>query len=249
MRGVLRRFRRRFGIAAPRLTVRTHVPWYWRALRTIVVLTVSIASALWMYEAGMRFVTHGGSGADEASAPLREKVAALEEELERLKQSNGVGDSALQIERTAQARLAKQLKTLEAENARLKEDLAFFEKLSSRDQDDDKLSVYRFKVERDGMPGEYRYWLLLTQGGSKERVFQGRLQLVVDLRQGDKDVTLVLPEDNASASPAYRISFKRFLRSEGTFRIDPEAQVRSIQLRVFEQGASQPRATQRYNLS
>lgn len=55
MRKLLRRLRQHFGIAAPRLAVSPHIAWYWRALRVIVVLSISGALALWMYDAGRRF--------------------------------------------------------------------------------------------------------------------------------------------------------------------------------------------------
>lgn len=48
----LKRLRQRFGISAPRVAIRTHVAWYWRALATVVVLSLSLALAAWIYDAG-----------------------------------------------------------------------------------------------------------------------------------------------------------------------------------------------------
>ena len=42
-------------IAAPKMAVRTHIPWYLRALFLIVVLSISLAFAAWIYDAGRRF--------------------------------------------------------------------------------------------------------------------------------------------------------------------------------------------------
>ena len=47
----MRRLRSRFGISAPKVAVRTHIPWYWRVLATIAVLSISIALAGWVYDA------------------------------------------------------------------------------------------------------------------------------------------------------------------------------------------------------
>jgi hypothetical protein len=99
------------------------------------------------------------------------------------------------------------------------------------------------------MPGEYRYRVLVTLGGPKDREFSGRLQLVVDMHLGGRDVTLVVPPDEKSDDANYRVRFKRFYRAEGSFRVDPKARVRSVQVRLFEQGAAQPRATESYTLS
>jgi hypothetical protein len=44
----LRRLRGRFGISAPRVAIRTHLPWYWRALAIVVLSGVSLALAGWI---------------------------------------------------------------------------------------------------------------------------------------------------------------------------------------------------------
>lgn len=247
LRKPLRSLRRRFGIAAPRMTVRTHVAWYWRALGVVAALSVSLALAMWMYDAGRRFAGFDVVETQGELETLRARNAALDAEATRLRSVANASESTLKIERTAQAKLAQQVKALESENARLKEDIAFFETVSARDRTEDRVSVYRFKVENDVMPGEYRYRLLVMQGG-KDREFQGRLQLVVDMQRDGKDVIVTIPDEKSEVRD-YRISFKRFFRAEGSFRVDPSAKVRSVQVRVLEQGVSQPRATQSFSLS
>jgi len=242
-----RTLRHRWGIAAPRMTVRTHVAWYWRALAGVALLSVSLTLALWMYDAGRQFAGFDAAATSEELATLNGRIAQLEQEAKELRSTVATGESRLQIERTAQAQLVKQLKGLEAENARLREDVSFFESLAAG-RAEDKVAVTRFKVESDAVPGEYRYRLLVTQGG-KDREFQGRLQFVVMMRQGGRDVTLVLPDERAQDTAAYRVQFRRFFRVEGSFKVDPAATVRMVQVRVFEQGVVQPRATQNFSLT
>ena len=248
MRFSFRALRRRWGIAAPKLAVIPHVAWYWRLAAIVAVLTLSLVLAMWMYDAGRRIGGFDATTAEGELATLRNRVSALEDELKRLRAVNASADSRLQIEKTAQAQLVTQLKAVEAENGRLREDVSFFEGLAARGIIDDKLAVSRFKVEHDAMPGEYRYRVLVTQGGPKEREFNGRLQFVVNMQLGGRDVAVVIPEDKADEA-AYRLNFKRFFRAEGSFRVDPKATVRSVQVRVIESGATQPRATQSYTLS
>ena len=71
-------------------------------------------------------------------------------------------------------------------------DLAFFENLIPSERRDNALSINRFKVEADALPGEYRYRLLLLQGGKRDKPFQGSLQLLVTLQQGGKDAIITL---------------------------------------------------------
>ncbi|NUP99369.1 MAG: Gfo/Idh/MocA family oxidoreductase [Armatimonadetes bacterium] len=128
----------------------------------------------------------------------------------------------------------------------LAEDLAFFENLVPAG---DKLEIHRFKVERDALPGEYRYRLLLLQGGRRERPFQGSLQLLVSVQEGGRDAMITLPAAGDSPGIAYRLSFKHFFRVEGNFRVPAAAKVRSVQARVLESGSNQARATQQVDLS
>jgi len=244
----LRALRHRWGIAAPKLAVHPQVAWYWRAAVVVAVLTVSLVLAMWMYDAGRRIGGFDATTAEGELSTLRNRVADLENELKGLRASAQSADNRLQIEKTAQAQLVKQLKTVEAENARLREDVSFFEGLAARGVTEEKLAVSRFKVEHDAMPGEYRYRVLVTQGGPKDREFNGRLQFVVNMQLGGREVAVVIPEEK-SEEAAYRLNFKRFFRAEGSFRVDPKATVRSVQVRVIEAGATQPRATQSYTLS
>jgi len=249
MRTVLRRLRHRYGIAAPRLAVNPHLPWYWRALRIVAVLSVSGALALWMYDAGRRFAGFDRSELEDELAMLRNRVAELEVDLPRLRAVADSSDAQLKIEQTAQRDLARQMKQLEADNARLKEDIAFFENLSTRDQAEERVQVARFKVEPGVLPGELRYRVLVMQGGPRPRGFDGRLQFIVNLQRDGKDAILVVPDESSDPGSAFQISFTRFYRAEGVLRVDPGAKVQSVQVRLLEKGSEQPRATQSINLS
>jgi hypothetical protein len=247
---ILRRTpRHRWAIAAPRLTVRAQVAWYWRALAVVGVLAIMLVVAVSMYDAGRRFAGFDARTLEAEVATLRQRVADLEDEAQRLRAGASSGESRVQIERTSAAQLGRQLKAAETEIARLREDLAFFDNLSVRDTGDDKLSVSRFKVERDALPGEYRYRVLVTQGGRKERDFKGRLQFVVNMQLRGDDVVVVIPDEKHDDGASYRLNFRRFHRAEGSFKIDPAASVQSIQVRIFEQGGDQPRITHNYTLS
>ena len=157
MAGRLWKLRQRFGIAAPRVAVHSHIPWYWRWVGVSVLLGISAASAAWIYDAGRQFA---GFERSEVQGELRGVQSKLEEargELERLRAIANAADSRLSIERTAQQRLAEQTRALEKDNARLKEELATFESmLSSETRTANTVSVYRFKVDADVLPGSPR---------------------------------------------------------------------------------------------
>lgn len=239
------KLRLRMGIAAPRVAVRSQLVWYWRWLGIMLLLAVSAVLAAWIYDSGRRFAGFDRSETDTELTSLRQAMAATRGELERLRAMANAADAKLSIERTAQTQLAQQIRGLENDNARLREELAIFESMLSADaRNAQPLSIQRFKVESDTMPGEYRYRMLLLAGGKRDRDFQGRLELVVSVQQDGKNAMMILPGKGDGEPAAFRIGFRHFQRVEGVFRVSAKARVQTVQARVFEAGADQPRATQ-----
>lgn len=239
------KLRQRFGISAPKVAVRTHVAWYWRWLGLMLLLACSAALAAWMYDAGRRFAGFDRGEAVEELSSLKRDADTMRAELERLRAIADAADSRLSIERTAQQKLAQQIRGMEVENARLREELAIFESMlsSSSAAAAQGLTILRFKVEPDLLPGEYRYrLLLLAAGGRRERDFQGRVELAVSVSESGNSAIMSFPEKGSDAE-AFRLAFKHFHRVEGTFRVNPKARVESVQVRVFENGVVPARAT------
>lgn len=242
--------RKRFGIAAPRVAVHSPIPWYLRWLAVAVLLGLSAAAAAWIYNAGRRYAGFDESEVQSELSRTKRDLSEAQAELERLRASANAADRRLAIERTAQQNLAQQIRTLEQENARVKEELATFESmLSSESRNGNVLTIYRFKVEPDVLPGEYRYHLLLvTPRSRRERDFNGRLELVVELADGGQNAMISFPEPGDASASEFRLAFKYFRRVEGTFRVNPKARVENVQVRIFETGSNQPRAIQTVGL-
>jgi hypothetical protein len=139
---------------------------------------------------------------------------------------------------------------LEQDNARLREELGTLDGMLSSDvRAGNSLAIYRFKVEPDVLPGEYRYHLLLvTPRARSEREFNGRLELVVNLTEDGRSAMMTFPEQNDAGASAFRLAFKYFRRVEGTFRVNPKAKVENVQARIYENGSNQPRATNSVSL-
>lgn len=239
------KLRQRFGIAAPRVSVRTHVPWYLRWLGIAVMLAFSAALAVWMYDAGRRFAGFDRGEVEQELSAARGELAKLREELEGLRAIANAADSKVSIERTAQQKLAQQARGLEQENARLREELAIFESMLSADSAGAApLAVLRFKVEPDVLPGEFRYRvLLLASGPRRGKDFQGRLELVVNLTEGGRSAIITVPGQGQPDNAAFHLGFKHFQRLDGIFRVDPKAKVVRVQLRVYETGSPEPKVT------
>jgi len=248
--GSWRKVRLRFGIAAPRVAVHSPIPWYLRWVGIALLLGVSAASAAWIYDAGRRFAGFDRNEVETELSAVREQLLDAQAELEKLRAVANASDSRLAIERTAQQKLAQQIRVLEQDNARLREELGTLETMLSSDaRNAATLSIYRFKVEPDVLPGEYRYRLLLvTPSTRREREFNGRLELVVNLTEEGRNAMITFPEPADAGASAFRLAFKYFRRVEGSFRVNPKAKVENVQVRVYENGSNQPRATHTVSL-
>ena len=243
----LRRLRGRFGVSAPRVAVRTHLPWHWRILATIIVVILALGVADWVYDAGRRFAGFDRSVTEQEIGMLREQAARMEAEVARLQSAVNASESKLQIERTALQQLTGQSVVLEGENARLKEELAIFENLARGDDKAGGPMISRLHVEPDAVAGQYRYRFLVSQQGVQNgREFKGRLQIAVTLRQGGDGGMIVIPSLNDPDAAGYAVNFRSFRRLEGVFRIPPQATAASVEVRLVQEGSI--KASQRVSL-
>jgi hypothetical protein len=245
----LKALQRTFGISAPHVAVHTHMPWYLRWLG-IVVIGALVSGIGWAtYDFGMKFAGYRQNEADHALKTLNETVSKQNQELSELRSKAAQAEQQLQIERATYGDLAKQVKALAVENATLKEDLAFFHSLMPAGGKNDTVTINRFQLLQEVLPGEYRYRLLLVKARQRGQEFKGKLQFVLNLQQDGRKVVLVLPPEGQHDAKEYQLNFKFFQRIEGTFRITPDAVVQGMQVRVFENGSNAPKLTQDVNLS
>ncbi|MDR1163519.1 MAG: hypothetical protein LBM17_06780 [Candidatus Accumulibacter sp.] len=233
-----KRFRRRFGINAPRVAVRTHVPWYWYALSLVVVFALALGVAMWLYEPDARFPAFNPDATLDEIAALKKSVAELSEELNQLRVLSKTTESSFQIEHTLRQQLSSHMKQLEVENAALRQDLAFFETLMpSSMQTDEGIKVNHLRVEPGDIPGEYRYRLLAVNSfGRQTKEIKGNLQLFVEVRQDGKDAIITIPPESEPVPQRFHFEIKYFYRFEGAFSLPEGAEIKSVEARLMQNG-------------
>src|SRR6478735_2293384 len=107
--------RRRLTISAPRMKVRSAMPWPLQWAGAAIVLGFCGAIALWTFELGKGLAGVDNSDKEEL-AQLRETAAKLRGERDRLQSIMNTSGSAMLVERSAQERLSNQIRVLELEN-------------------------------------------------------------------------------------------------------------------------------------
>lgn len=247
MRGIGRRIRSTFGLGSTRVAIRTHTPWYWRWLANLLAMGAVAAVVWWLLQNSNRLT---GFDADEAG----ERIHALEadnermrRELEAARSTLGERERQLQIERAAQTELARSVAQLQEENATLKEDLGFLRRLMSSGATPEGIAVSDVKVEREGTSNEYRYQMLLMQGGQRRQDFKGRVQVVARVLQGGNTVTLTFP-DAAAPEAAGSFEFRFYHKVEGRFRVPEGSQLRSVDVRILAVPGGQVKLSRTINM-
>jgi len=229
--------RRRLSVSAPRMIVRSHLPWPLRWAVAAVALGFSAAIALWAFEFG-KSIAGLDRDAKEELARLRAEVVQLRSDGERATSVANTAESLLKTERAAQERLAQQLRQLEAEKQALQADLGFFEKLLPAAGVGLQLRGLQAEAKA---PGELRYQLLVMQNGKGAAEFSGRYDLLLTGLVAGKPWSMSLP---GGPKP---LALRQYTRVEGLVDHPADAVIKTVQARVIDnQGAV--RATQTVKL-
>jgi hypothetical protein len=202
----------------------------------------------WLVENSYRITGFNRDEAREQLATLTNDNRVLKRDLEAARTALIERDRQLQIDRASQGELARNVAQLQEENATLKEDLAFLRKMMSSGSTPEGLGVSNLKVEPEGKPNEFRYRMLLTQGGQRKQDFKGRLQVVARAQQGGTINTFTFPEATMDESVG-AVEFRFYQKVEGRFRLPEDAMLRSVEVRVLASPGGQVKLSRTLNFS
>jgi coenzyme F420-reducing hydrogenase delta subunit len=230
--------------------VRPHVPWYVRWTIALPFLLLAAWLVWWAYDSGLELAGFHRGQTESELTQLRDQLAALKIENARLTMQAASFEKQAQIEHAANQETVKQISSLNDENARIQEDLSFFQSLTFSGKQASELTIHRLKVEHDTLPGEYRYRMLLVQSGAQRaKDFQGNLQLLVNTQRNGKKAVMIFPQGKEAEDAAFQLNFKYYQRVEHSFQLPPDTSVDSSQVRIYERGASEPKIQQNVSLS
>jgi hypothetical protein len=221
-------------ISAPRMTIKTQLPWPLRALIFCVVTAIVLAVASVLYEQG-RVPGFPVSDSREQIDQLKEQVQKLTSERDQYSTTANAAETKQNMDRSEQQQLVAQVKSLEGENIKLKEDLAFFESLLPVDANAQGVSIRRLKTEIIA-PNQLHYQLLIMQGGKGDHDFIGNLQLTVTVLQGGKSAMIAFPEPTSTEPDKFKLAFKHYQRVEGTLTLPDGAVIKAVQARILDKG-------------
>ena len=223
----IRKFRRRFGILAPKVVVRSHLPMRWYVL-SIVLFALLMLSLGWL----MAQRNEAGELGRELEAS-RQQIMLQSDELSVLRSSSGTEQSVVNIERAARQQLLSRIKVLESENAMLKEDVLLFERLIPAASDAATVRIENFKVIAD-VGGRYRYRLLMVYQPDKQLPeFRGFLQLEIQYAHSGRSARMLVPEAQGVRRDG-SVEVRHFLRREGGFVLPAGSVLQGVEARLYQ---------------
>ncbi len=227
-----RLLRRRLTISAPRMAVRSALPWPFRWAVLAIVLGFCAAIGLWAFEFG-KDIAGLEKGSKEELLQLRAEVLALRGELVSVKAERdeaqsvaNTADTLVTAEKASHEKLLAQVKQLEADNRLLRDDLGFFEKLIPAGSVDG-LAIRGLQAELIA-PTTLKWQTLVMQPGRNTQDFNGRLEITFAGTVNGKPWTATLPDGPMP------IKVKQYGRMEGELALPPQVIVKSVSARVLE---------------
>ncbi len=218
--------RRRLTISAPRMAVRSAMPWPLRWAGSAIMLGFCGAISLWAFELGKDIAGLENSAKEELQR-LRTDAARWKDERDKAQSVFNTSASMITAEKTAQERMAAQLKTLEAENRALRADLGFFEKLiptSSAEGVDIRALQAEVLAEK-----QLKWQVLVIQPVKNAREFRGKLELSIGGTLNGEPWMMELPSGGVQA-----LQFRQYRRIEGMVDLPAQAVVKNVSAKVVE---------------
>lgn len=224
-----RLLRRRLTISSPSMTVRGALPWPLRWVALALMLGFSAAIGLWAFEFG-KSIAGLDKNAQEELLNLRTEVAQLRLDNDKNLSIVNTSDLILVSEKAEKDKLSEQLKQLEIDNLALRDDLGFFEKLTTTGNVE-SLAIRSLQAEL--ISGNQLKWqALVIQPIKNAPEFKGKLELTFSGLLNGKPWTMNLPDG------ALPLQLTQYKRSEGLVDLPPQVIVKAVSAKVLDGNTS-----------
>ena len=225
-----RLLRRRLTISAPRMSVRSALPWPVRWAIVALVFGFCAAIGLWAFEFG-RDIAGLENGSQAELLQLRAQAQTMKTELDEAKeqriQAQSIANTAgalVAAEKASTERIATQVKQLEEDNRRLRDDLGFFEKLIPT-ASTDPVAIRGLQAESLDN-GKIRWQVLVIQSKKNAPELVGKLEIMLTGTSNGKPWT-----GPASATP---LKITQYGRLEGSLDIPAQVTVKGLTAKVLD---------------
>ena len=227
----LRLLMRRLTISAPRMAVRSALPWPFRWVVLAIVAGFCAAIAMWAFEFG-KDIAGLDRGTKEQLQQVRLQNQSLQDQLvivqgerDQARSVSNTVDTLLMAEKVAQEKLVALNRQLKAENQRLKSDLGFFERLIPATGAVGP-SIRGLQAELQAN-GELTWQVLVIQATKNPAAFSGRLEISFSGLMDGRAWSANLP---GGGQP---VVVKQYARFEGVYPVPANVVIHSVTAKVM----------------
>ena len=232
-----RLLRRRLTISAPKMAIRSTLPWPLRWVIVAVVLGFCAAISLWTFEFG-RDIAGLDRESKEELPRLRSEVARLTQERDKAQSIANTAGSLLAAGQATQDQLTAQNKQLAAESQSLRDDLGFFQKLLPV-SGSGGISIRGLQAEVLA-DSRLKWQVLVFQAVKNPTEFSGKLELTFSGLQNGRPWSMALPEAETN------LQFKQYRRLAGVLELPADVVLKKVAAQILD--GVVVRATQTVNL-
>jgi hypothetical protein len=193
------------------------------------MLGFSAAIGLWAFEFG-KSIAGLDKDAKEELLKLRAEVAQLRQENDKNLSIVNTSGLTLVTEKAEKDKLNEQLKQLEIDNRALRDDLGFFEKLTSAGNAE-SLAIRSLQAELVAVD-QLRWQALVIQPVKNAPEFKGKLELTFSGFQNGKPWSMTLP------SGPVPLQLTQYKRAEGLVDLPAQVIVKAISAKVLDGNTS-----------
>jgi hypothetical protein len=229
----LRLLMRRLTVSAPRMAVRSALPWPFRWAMLAIVAGFCAAIALWAFEFGKN-IAGLDNGTKEQLAQmrmendaLRGQLGVLNDERNKAQSVANTVDTLLIAEKVSQEKLTALNRQLEADNQQLKSDLGFFEQLIPASGGSAGIAIRGLQAEMQ-TTGLLKWQVLVIQAVKNPAEFRGQLELTFAGLENGKPWVAKLP---AGSQP---MVVKQYGRLDGLYPVPANVVIKNVTARVLE---------------
>ena len=194
-----------------------------------IVLGFCAAISLWAFEFG-KSIAGLDTGAKEELVRLRADASKLREERDKAQSVINTSASMITADKTTQDRLMAQIKTLETENRKLRDDLGFFEKLLPA-SGAEGVAIRGLHAEVVGGT-QLKWQVLVMQPEKNASEFRGKLEMSLSGVLDGKPWMMEVPSGGQS------LQFRQSRRVEGMVDLPPQAVVKNVSAKVMQGAAT-----------
>ncbi|WP_194757060.1 DUF6776 family protein [Aliidiomarina indica] len=209
-----------------------------RLYQFIRYAAIAVVFALLGYFAGNARLHHL-----EQSTRLQEtQRASLHQRVERLEYRNNILQVELDVERAATRALQQELRGAIDENAQIRRDLAFYQRVMAPELDADGVSIDSFQVSQLGNDGRYYFRVILLQLERIEQLMSGNIRITVRGQyNGERQEWSILELAGYDAEHPFAMNY--FTLTEGSFTFPDGFTPDTVHVHVRVRGGRQ---TERY---